>query len=450
MTQATHSATGLETPLRRRALEDPGRRLPRFSSAALKVAYLLTTLLCLPAAHARSFQVDEVTELLAELRSGRDSPPGLGRSWYFSMHGNACRPLRTLLGHRFEATSRICAELRTLASTPHDDELSSHERALIHALGFVKDPQALTWLEESLADGRRRPQALAYVRTWRTFLRGASHSESKWITNPVRWSRFFRAQYDGESDRELRTLYLRAMQGWLHDAETLAFFRGLYRDTSALTEERLLAATYLHQHGEAVDEPFILEAVRELRVNPEGARLLREFAEQIRHPAFVPFLIAQLRAGIKSAGFTLQVITFELDVSDPDDWSTWYRYNAHRTRKEWAALAGQEFLRRHAASPEDTDERLKFAIYRWKDPLFQPFALELAQHRELQQTLAGWINLTYRPHWRALLEEVAQKLTQDGVSHINRHHQKLLEQNDFLPGDEFTWEEHIEHSNSRM
>jgi hypothetical protein len=390
-----------------------------------------------------------VEELLAKLR---ELPQGrfLGNA-YFDMHGNVNDALQELMIIRFAATQRICTELDSTDRA----KLPDYVEALYDVLGFVKDPGSIGWLEKGFKGERAGELNALYMRRWRTFLRGADCEDVRWVEGSAQWSAFFRRLLEHEVDPERRIETLRAMQGWLHDPDTLAFFESQECSRAVRGHELLIAQAYLHQHGRSIDAVRLRATIDELKGTPQGAELLLEFADEIRHEAFVPWLVSvagpkTYEEGVGSVQWVLEEITFRRDVSGHDEWEAWYAGHGTEGRHVWINEAVREFLQLLAADPTKANAFLERAVYRWKDVMLLPYVDELLKHKVIHNELVGWINLTYRPYWREELRPVAERIIAESGNDLDCQAEYLLKGLDFLDPGNTTWADHVHMDNMRI
>jgi hypothetical protein len=367
------------------------------------------------------------------------------------MHGNANAQLQELMVLRFAATRRICQEL----DSTERSTLPLHVRTLHNVLAFVKDPASIGWLERNLESDRAGEFYDFYLPHWHTFLWGAPHEDVKWVQGAEHWSAFFRRLYAREHDEQHRVEILEAMRAWLHDADTLTFFANMERSPEVTGHALLIAQAYLHQHGVPLNADRVNATIEQLRVEPETAKLLLEYADEIRHEAYIPWLISIVgpktpKDQVGSAQWVLEEITFRRDVSGQDEWEAWYARFGSENRRVWADRVVREYLGLLEADPTQALAFLDRAMYRWKDILLLPHMDELLKHKVIHNELVGWINLTYRPHWRNELQAVARRILAESGDDLEGWAKGLLHGLDFLEGEEMTWEEHVHRDNMRM
>lgn len=392
-----------------------------------------------------------IEAILTELRALPRRKGGFFWCWHYDWHGNANESLQQLMKMRFAATRRICQELDAADRA----EFPTYVWTLYHVLGFVKDPASIAWLDADLGHDRETDLYESYMPHWRTFLRGAGHDYVKWVEDPARWSAFFQRLYGRENDPERRFTILYAMQEWLHDPSTLAFFTRQEQSSETRGEELLIAQLYLHQHARDFDVERLKRTIDELKSAEEAASLLLSFADQIRHEAFVPGLISVAgpktnEAHVGSVQWVLEEISFRRDVSGREEWTAWYARHGHETRQEWIEGAVREFLELIDARPLEAKAFLDKAMYRWKDIMLLPHMEELLKHKIIHDELVGWINLTYRPHWRQSLHAVAKRIIEESGDDLAGWAVGLLRGLDFLEGRTTTWKGHVRADNSKL
>lgn len=389
---------------------------------------------------------------LTELRKLPQSGSYRWENYHYDMHGNADPTIQGLMRLRFEATGAICDEL----DRTNRDEFPRHVAALYHVLGFVKDPNSIPWLDKKFEEGLAAELFELWLPRWRqpSFLRGPGHEYIKWIESSGRWSAFFRSRLKAEDQVDRRLAILYAMQGWLHDADTLSFFVDLEKAPKVSGEELLIAQTYLHQHGRPLDAGRLTQAITELQAAPDGKWLLLEFADELRHPLFVPWLVSIVGPksdnSVGNAQWVLEEITFRRDVAGREAWTKWYEQHRGETREEWAAQAVDEFLRLLSDDVERAKAFLDRAVYRWKDPLLLPHMERLLKHKVIHNDLVGWINLTYRPYWRERLQPIAERIIRESSENLESWANGLLKELDFLDSGKDTWAEHVRRTNMRI
>ncbi len=263
-----------------------------------------------PRLHAATSSNSATKEILLQLR-GLPQKFGLESS-YYDMHGNANERLQTLMISRFSVTENICTELDSVSF----DAYPAYVASLFHALGTVKDPASIPYLQRCLKGPKRKQVYDHWFRGWHESLRGgATPSELIWLTGTNEWSKFFHGWAKSEKSQINRLRVLRVMQGWLHDESTQAFFAALEHDPKATDEEILLSELYLRQHGKTIDRTRLAKTISNLRTSPGGMKTLLRYAGSIRDEAFVPPLIEiadqKIEEEIMTPQRALEAITFQ-------------------------------------------------------------------------------------------------------------------------------------------
>jgi hypothetical protein len=261
-------------------------RLPTMHKALLLTLACTCIRVVSPGAKAATTGTTTTAEILRELKS-LPQAVGLHASRYHDMHGNANEQLQTLMIRRFEVTRELCEQLDSVSVKTHPAYVAS----LYEVLATVKDPASIPWLERSLRGPHRKEIYDHWLSGWRAYMRGAAPMESSWLTSTDEWSKFFRAWASFETNETSRLCVLQAMQAWLHDPATEAFFTSMERGGQATEQELLLAQLYLRQHGKPFDGTKLAATIAKLRKSSAGDRILLRYAGSIRHEAFVEWLI---------------------------------------------------------------------------------------------------------------------------------------------------------------
>ena len=399
----------------------------------------LVALLCLaPAAEGSS-----PPELIARLKAlPLDREQGASRELY-DLHGNAHELLQALMKQRFAATGPICDELA------NNSLAKPIAAALYDVLAFTKDPAAIEWLERHWDKNTSLIHEAWLNERWETYTRGASHEDSKWLTQPDAWAAFFRRRIAAEQNNVRRVRLQRVLAGWFHDDETIAFFRKLEQSRPS-AEELLCAQLYLKQHKQPYDSAQLQDAIESLRRSREGRKVLLDYAGELRDAAFVPWLItvaapAERKIEVKSPRWVLQAITFRSDV----EWKRWF--NSHRgdSRQAWLAAAIAEFNETLASAPDQARSQLEKRVYFWNDREILPYVPHWAEQLHLANEVIGWVNLSYHPFWRDELRAVAERVLEKHHAELGPSALDLLRGLDFLPRDD-TWDDYVTSTNSRL
>lgn len=391
-------------------------------------------------------------EVIARLRAIplKDELTGVHGDEFFDMHGNAIEELQGLMKLRFEATSSICREL------DKPGPATRYTEALYDVLAFVKDPAAIPWFKGRL----KKDEALTLRESlvgerWRTRLYGAGHEELKWLHEPEKWAAFYRRLILAAGSDQERIALERVLAGWFHDRETIAFFARLKKTASVQSEELLCAQLYLRQHKLTYDPEKTKACLAALRSSAAGRKTLLEYADQLRDPVFVPWLIeivepAGTKVEVGNAQWILQEITFCRGVSGRSGWSRWWDSHKNDSRAYWIAAAMTEIEKLAATDPEAAHEILDKSVYYWKDRAALPHVKKLIGPPELASNLVGWINLSYHPAWREDLRPLADQIIQKNQKVLQPWAIGLLEGLDFLPHQNSDWKDYVAQSNLNL
>ncbi len=373
----------------------------------------------------------------AALRALRAQSPAL----YFDVHGNGCEELRLLMRERFAATSAICEAIEQ--EPPGSSELKG---ALFIVLGFVKDAASIPWLEERL-DG---PDAGVISRNWLGLWRGfldsdAPRSDKKWLTGGDAWAAFFRRWIARPDALAARPALIRVLTDWFHDPATVATVEAL---EGSLTdgEDILIAQLYLKRHGRAPDRVRLLQAMARLGGKEEGDRVLFDFARELKHEAFVPWLVAH--ADQEAARDALRATTFVLGIGGRGNWEEWHRRHGAESRAAWMAAAVKSFEDELALDEGSAATYLEKAVQYWNDILLLPSMERWAARPALERAIMWWVDLTYHPAHREPLRELAAAVLAPSSTDWALDIMKDL---GFMESDpEDTWERHVRFSNSKV
>ena len=377
---------------------------------------------------------EEARRIVKELEADKSQ-------FYFDMHGNPSREIERLELLRFDATAAIQDGIDRLEGKAGRGQLVL---ALYATLGFVKDPASIPWLEARLRTSRRASVESIYLPSWQGDI-GAW----PWLTGRDRWIEFFISAFRNDADLDRRIEFLAALTSFDDDA-VLAFFKDR-RPLAQDPREILLVEVYLYRHGYAADAVRISVAIAKLRKNASNRDLLLRAAGELRHEAFVPYLIDTLKVaekGIHPASFAsqdlLERITYR-DIQGKREWKTWYVENRGETRAQWVAAAISDAKVTLAGDPNAAKEWFEWAKYRWNDMVALEFIRdELLPRRELRSEIAGWINLTHSQWNHEKLRPIAEVLVKQ-PDDLEDWAKRLLMDRGYIhrPGPEPTWTEYV-------
>jgi len=377
-------------------------------------------------------------------------------SAYYDMHGNANQRLQVLMVGRFEFTTNICRELDST-----DAKLfPGYVAALYDVLATVKDPASIPWLERHLAGSRRDQIFTDWLPHWRTYLRGAGTEDERWFAGREKWAAFFLKWAKSETQPEQRTAVLRTMQGWLNDPQTLAFFVQLEADSKTSDEDLLTAQLFLQQQGQPFDAEKLQKVIKRLGNSERGRKILLEYANEMKHEAFVPWLLETVEENPEedsgNAQWVLEAITFRRDVQGRAAWQKWAGEHGKEGRKAWMEEASIQLLALAKTNLPAAQTFMDKAMYRWKGPIMLPTMERLADFKPLHNEIVGWINLTYNgarhhpPQFCDQLRTLALRIQKESEPDLADWAKRLMHDWDFLFVDTTTWEEFIQMSNSRV
>ncbi|MGD0897393.1 MAG: hypothetical protein ABR915_06120 [Thermoguttaceae bacterium] len=215
-----------------------------------------------------------------------------------------------------------------------------------------------------------------------------------------------------------------------------------------------MAQLYLYQHKHSFDAARLSSAIQKVRSQRGGDRILLGYARELRHEAFLPWLISLLRAsGETDANGTpsepriklddvqcaLEMITFRLDVVGRAGWQAWYEKHRSLAREAWLREAAAQFEALAEKDPTKAYDFFDKAVYRWNDRALLPYVQRWAKYKFLHGNLIGWINLSYHPFWRADLRPLAEKIIEEDQGRLERWAQNIARDLGFIKNDE-TWE----------
>lgn len=372
---------------------------------------------------------------------------------YYDLHGNAHQSLQTLMIARFAATDSICTELDSESAM----DLPRYRAALFHVLAEVKDPASIPWLERQLQGSRKDDVVQYWLPHWKTYLRGASVGEVKWLTEPAKWSQFFYHWWQRETNADDRVSILRAMLGWLHDPGTLARFREIEQSSRSSDEEILLAQLYLHQHTTVFSTNRLKETIDRLGTAQDKEDFLLGCADEFRHEAFVPWLIQVVEQFPKeesgNAQWVLEAITFRRDVVGHEAWQHWISRHREEGRQKWKEDAIAELKTLANTNSAAAVRFMERAMYRWKDIALLSDMEQLANYKSLHNEIIGWINLTYQyrhQQFRSRLQSLALKIVNESENDLEDWAKRLTKAWDFLYEQKMSWEQYVRLTNMKM
>ena len=242
-----------------------------------------------------------------------------------------------------------------------------------------------------------------------------------------------------------------AIQGWLHDTNTLDFFTRIERSGKESGEELLVAELYLQQHGQTFDSARLASVIEQFPKTTESEEILLKYAGELRHQSFVPWLLQiveeEPREKYGNAQWVLEGITFRLDVRGRTAWNDWAAKHANETRAIWKEQAVSELLALAKTNLPAAQKFMSEANYRWNDVMLLADMERLAEFKPLHSEIVGWINLTYhqQPFVRARFRALALKIQRESGDSLERWAKELMRSWDFLyedkrPGkNSFAW-----------
>lgn len=384
-------------------------------------------------------------DLIAELRE-LPQHGGVVTNQHYHKQVGPHRAIRRLMLLRFRATQAICNEL----TTTDRQQFPRHVAALYDVLALTKDPKSIPYLEKQISEGNATELFEMWLPRWRgaTDLAGASHTDLSWLESQRRWSSFFRSLLPGEKHAARRLAILYAMQGWLHDIDTLSFFESLANKPGTHGEELLIAQVYLYQHGKAYDVARLAATIATLGDSPAGRQTLRKFARELRHPVFIPMLIKTANPVShpnewRESHSVLQMISCREDISSQADWSAWFASRGKQPRADWVKQAVDELVTLMRADPARGKMFFQGALYHWNDPGFLPHVGNLAQFREIHNELLSWIKLSYRPYWRDDFDFAAQEIVLESGDELRPWARELLQDLGFEGAQRGIWAQYV-------
>jgi len=221
------------------------------------------------------------------------------------------------------------------------------------------------------------------------------------------------------------------------------------------SEELLCAQLYLRQHGRTYDRAKTKAALTALGSSTAGRKLLLRYANELRDPLFIPWLIdrvepTETEVEVGNAQWILEEITFCRHVSGPDGWRRWWKEHSAEDRGQWIATAVAEIKRLAQTNRQAAHLALEKAVYRWKDLDALCSMRQLVGQPDLASDLIGWINLSYHEYRRPDLEAMAGEIVGLNRSALEPWAVSLLELLDFIPHQERGWMDYVASSNFRF
>jgi len=322
---------------------------------------------------------------------------------YRDYHGNANFELRQLMIQRFAATKTITDSIDRLESDPGKQELVV---ALYHVIGIVKDAAAIEWLRTKLRGGKMDKVYESFLYDWEP--RPGEMGAWRWLTDQDKWLEFWKDVFQNESSSE-RRVHLYVVLSQFDQPAGIEFFRARRAATSD-PKEVLLVEAYLNEHDIAPDSGRIQVAIDAIEQtaekNPDNRDFLIWAAKEMRHEAFVPYLVQY--AGRKGSIDALQHITLERTIEDPQAWKAWFDEHGKEGREVWIKRAQSDFDSRLAKDRNAAAKWFGEKVYVWADIAMLPYIQEkLAPLPQFHNNLAGWINLTFQPFYRERLRPLA-------------------------------------------
>lgn len=316
----------------------------------------------------------------------------------------------------------------------------------------MKDPASIPWLKTKVHDPRFFSH---WLEEWQNTFEG--YGTWEWLEGRERWIELFVSRFTHEANETRRVQLLEVLAGF-DDASVVSVFERLSR-TTIVHREALIVAAYARVHGMSVDPQRITRAVEVLAHDSANHQLLAEMAYQLRDAAFVPFLISIVdrrpemysREEQRNPQDALQKITFETRVVQKPEWQRWFASHGDAGREAWLRRAQDAFRR---LLQEDEDGAAAFfekAVHNWDDIAWLSFVERDLVHRpRFRNDVAGWINLTYQPAYRARLAALARKVAPHAAS-LEPWSRELLVDRSFLPGRRRgTWTEYVRMANSAI
>jgi hypothetical protein len=415
-----------------------------------KLLFLLTGLTCLCASLLQAAKESDSTtqQLFEKLRSLSQTNDYWNRD-YYDMHGNANQALQTLMIRRFTVTKEICDQIDSHSVKSHPVYLAS----LYDVLACVKDPASIPWLKRHLQGPRKGEIYEHWLPKWWNYMRGADSSQTRWMTQPEKWSQFFRGWAAQEGQSTNRLPVLRVLHGWFHDDPTEQLFAAIERNRNSPTEEVLLAQLYLWQHGKPVNSATLSRAIEKFPPSDEGKKLLLRYSSAFRHEAFVPALIDMadetFEENFKTQQQTLEAITFQRDISGSAGWKQWYAAHGKDGRISWAQTTGTELIKLASTNVVAAKALLSKFNLTWNDPVMFPYIEKLAGFPEMHSEIVGWINLTHGEvqFFSEELRSLASKIQASGDGHLEDWARNMLKTWDLFRPQSMTWEDEVRRSN---
>ena len=352
---------------------------------------------------------------------------------------------------RFAGTSAVTAAIDGLVAANVEDRVALR-RALFAVLGLVKDPAAIPWLERHLAAGRHELLVHEWLVRWEETY--PEIGESRWLEQKDRWARFLVDAFRSDPHPEHAANWLHVLSGFSQQV-VIELFEERRREARDPLE-RIVVEVVLEEHGREIQAQVLADALQQLARSGESADPVFYYAARSRHAEFVPFLINALTSyGSKDRIFdpqgALEEIAYRRDIQGAKQWREWFAAHGHETRESWRR-AQVSALKQQL----DSDEAAALAaftrlVYLWDEIAFLDFIeAELLPRPAFHTTLAGWINLTYRPAYRSQLEPIARQITRNPDA-LDPHARLLLTERGFLPPPrEPTWADHVAKVNSRL
>ena len=233
-------------------------------------------------------------------------------------------------------------------------------------------------------------------------------------------------------------------------------------DSKTGDEDLLTAQPFLQQQGRPLDADKLRKAIKRLGNSERGRKILLEYANEMKHEAFVPSLLETVEENPEedsgNAQWVLEAITFRRDVQGRAAWQKWAGEHGKEGRKAWTEEASTQLLALAKTNLPAAQTFMDKAMYRWNSPIMLPTMERLADFKNhcISSEIVGWINLTYNddyhhpPQFSDQLRILALRIQKESEPDLKDWAKRLMYNWDFLCEDRTTWEEFIHLSNSRV
>lgn len=358
-------------------------------------------------------------------------------------HGGVPRDLRPLILARDLATPAIISEVAR-----YEKGKPRYVEALFAVLGTVKDPATIAWLRARVSDVGDQSGFVygAWLSMWLNTPIGTFDTRRylvyRWLSDEKReaWRPFILELYQRAPSARDKSKCLRALTYCFHDDATLRILESMESEVGG--EELLIVQVSLNQHGRKIALERLRSNIDVLRQMESNAPLLRFYAAEMRHEAFIPALLDMLEGPARDFAIdSLQMITLLSGPDAPEDWREWWSSHNHECSAEWVTQAGRRAdARLHANDTEYVASRLSDGYF-WADSRLAPHVRRWLKYNALHPAIADWVVKSYEESDRSSLKEIADAVVRESWQHIGWFAQEGLANLDFVSSHSRKWDE---------